>query len=361
MTEQKRMLSLGNAIREGLTEAAVRDSSVLLMAEGIADPSAVYGTTADIGKHIDRKRIIEMPVSENGLCGVAVGAALVGKRPVISFHRVEFAMLAMEQIVNNAAKARYVSNGRHEVPLVIRLIVGRGWGQGPEHSQSMESVFSHFPGLKVIMPTYPRDGKGLMIAAVEDNNPVIMIEHRWCHYATGHVPAGYYTEPMDGPRAVHQGKDVTIVATSYMTLESVRAAQALEKLGYSATVFDLRVLRPLMLDRIFESVQLTGRLLTVDTGFRKFGVGAEVVSEVVANCFSALKTAPLRMGLPDHPTPSSRGLVPGFYPDSTTILRNVGRMLEIADGKIEGAVANLIAQRKGLPVDVPDPFFKGPF
>lgn len=361
MTEQKRMLSLGNAIREGLTEVAVRDSSVLLMAEGIADPSSVYGTTADIGKHIDRKRIIEMPVSENGLCGVAVGAALMGKRPVISFHRVEFAMLAMEQIINNAAKAHYVSNGQHKVPLVIRMVVGRGWGQGPEHSQSMESVFSHFPGLKVIMPTYPRDGKGLMIAAVEDNNPVIMIEHRWCHFATGHVPAGYYTEPMDGPRAVHQGKDVTIVATSYMTLESVRAARALEKLGYSATVFDLRVLRPLMLDRIFESVQQTGRLLTVDTGFRKFGVGAEVVSEVVANCFSALKTAPLRMGLPDHPTPSSRGLVPGFYPDSTTILRSIGRMLEIADAKIEGAIADLIAQRKGLPVDVPDPFFKGPF
>jgi len=355
------MLSLSAAIKEGLTEIAVRDPSVLLMAEGIADPSAVYGTTADIGKHIDLKRIIEMPVSENGLCGVAIGAALMGKRPVISLHRAEFALLAMEQIVNNAAKAHYISNGRHKVPLVIRMIVGRGWGQGPEHSQSMEAVFSHFPGLKVVMPTYPHDGKGLMIAAVEDNNPVLVIEHRWCHYVMGHVPEGYYTEPMDGPRVVHQGKDVTIVATSYMTLEAVRAAEALEKLGYSATVFDLRVLRPLMLDRIFESVQQTGRLLTVDTGFRKFGVGAEVVSEVVTNCFSALKIAPLRMGLPDHPTPSSRGLVPDFYPDSTSILRNVGRMLGIAEAMIEAGVAEFALQRKGLPVDVPDPFFKGPF
>lgn len=355
------MLSLGDAIREGLTEIAVRDSSVLLMAEGITDPSSVYGTTAGIGKHIDPKRIIEMPISENGLCGVAVGAAMMGKRPVISFHRVEFGLLAMEQIVNNAAKAHYISNGRHKVPLVIRMVVGRGWGQGPEHSQSMEAVFSHFPGLKVVMPTYPRDGKGLVIAAVEDDNPVIMIEHRWCHYVMGHVPEGYYTEPMDGPRAVHRGKDVTIVATSYMTLEAVRAAEALEKLGYSATVFDLRVLRPLMLDRIFESVQQTGRLLTVDTGFRKFGIGAEVVSEVVANCFSVLRAAPLRMGLPDHPTPSSRGFVPGFYPDSTSILRGVGRMLEIAAANIEDAVGELIAERKGLPVDVPDPFFKGPF
>ena len=361
MTPQTRTLSLGDAIREGLTEIAIRDASVLIMAEGVDDPSSVYGTTAGIGKHIDARRIIEMPVAENGLCGVAVGAAMMGKRPVISFHRVEFALLAMEQIINNAAKAHYISNGRHTVPLVIRLVVGRGWGQGPEHSQSMEAVFSHFPGLKVVMPTYPRDGKGLMIAAVEDNNPVIMIEHRWCHYATGHVPEGYYVEPMDGPRAVHQGKDITIVATSYMTLEAVRAAEALEKLGYSATVFDLRVLRPLMLDRIFESVQQTGRLLTVDTGFRKFGIGAEVVSEVVANCFSALKAAPLRMGLPDHPTPSSRGLVPGIYPDSAAMLRNIGRLLEISEAKIAGAIAELVAQRKGLPIDVPDPFFKGPF
>ncbi len=361
MTEKKRMLSLGAAIKEGLTEIAVRDQSVILMAEGVADPSAVFGTTADIGKHIDPKRIIEMPVSENGLCGVAIGAALMGKRPVISFHRAEFALLAMEQIVNNAAKAHYISNGRHKVPLVIRMIVGRGWGQGPAHSQSMEAVFSHFPGLKVVMPTYPHDGKGLMIAAVEDDNPVLIIEHRWCHYVMGEVPEGYYTEPIDGPRAVHHGKDVTIVATSYMTLEAVRAADALEKLGYSATVFDLRVLRPLTLDRIFESVRQTGRLLTIDTGFRKFGIGAEVVSEVVTTCFSALKTAPLRMGLPDHPTPSSRGFIPGYYPDSMSMLRNLGQMLGIDEARIQSAVADLVAQRKGLPIDVPDPFFKGPF
>lgn len=361
MTEQKRTLNLGDAIREGLTEAAVRDPSVLIMAEGVADPSSVYGTTAGINKRIGAERIIEMPVSENGLTGVAIGAALMGKRPVISFHRVEFALLAMEQIINNAAKAHYISNGRHKVPLVIRMVVGRGWGQGPEHSQSMEAVFSYFPGLKVVMPTYPRDGKGLVIAAVEDDNPVIMIEHRWCHYVQGHVPEGYYTEPLDGPRAVHPGKDLTIVATSYMTLEAVRAAEALEKLGHSATVFDMRVLRPLMLDKVFESVRQSGRLLTVDTGFRKFGIGAEVVSEVIGNCFSALKAAPVRMGLPDHPTPSSRGFVQGIYPDATSILRNIGRMLSIADAKIEDAVAELIAQRKGLPIDVPDPFFKGPF
>ena len=361
MPEMNRTLNLGAAIREGLLEVAMRDSSVLLMAEGIADPSSVYGTTADIGKFIDPMRIIEMPVSENGLCGVAIGAALVGKRPVISFHRVEFALLAMEQIINNAAKSHYISNGRHKVPLVIRMIVGRGWGQGPEHSQSMEAVFSHFPGLKVVMPTYPGDGKGMIIAAVEDNNPVLMLEHRWCHYATGHVPVGYFTEPLDGPREICNGKDVTIVATSYMTLEAVRAAEALKKMGYSATVFDLRVLRPLKLTKIFESVHQTGRLLTVDTGFKKFGIGAEIVSEVTENCFISLKSAPVRLGLPDHPTPSSRGFIQGFYTDSMSILISVGTMLGIPADKIRYANAELFAQRQELPIDVPDPFFKGPF
>lgn len=356
-----RITSTGDAIRDGLTEVARKDSSVIFLAEGVSDPSSVYGTIAGLGKHIAPERIIEMPVAENALTGVAIGAAMMGKRPVLSFHRVEFALLAMEQIVNNAAKAHYISRGRHRVPIVIRLVIGRGWGQGPEHSQSLESMFALVPGLKVLMPTYPKDAKGMIISAVEDNNPVIVIEHRWCHYAQGQVPDGYYTEPLDGPRAIREGKDLTIVATSYMTLEAMRAAEQLEKLGVSATVFDLRVIRPLLLDKVFSSVAQTGRLMTVDTGFRKFGIGAEIVSEVVANCFDKLKTAPVRIGMPDHPTPSSRGLIPGIYPDAARIVREAGSELGLAQDKIENAVAELIAQRKGLPVDVPDPFFKGPF
>jgi pyruvate/2-oxoglutarate/acetoin dehydrogenase E1 component len=358
---ETRTLSTGDAIREGLTEVAKKDPSVIFLAEGVADPTAVFGTIKGLPEHIAPERIIEMPISENGLCGVAIGAAMMGKRPVISFHRVEFALLAMEQIVNNAAKAHYISRGRHRVPLVLRLVVGRGWGQGPEHSQSLETMFALVPGLKVLMPTYPKDAKGMIISAVEDDNPVIVIEHRWVHYVQGQVPAGYYTEPLDGPRAVHEGKDLTIVSTSYMTLEAVRAAEQLEKIGVSATVFDLRVVRPLILDRVIASVAKTGRLMTVDTGFRKFGVGAEIVSEVVSNCFDKLKAPPVRIGLPDHPTPSSRGLIPGIYPDAARIVREAGAELGISSDKVENAVKELEAKRKDLPVDVPDPFFKGPF
>ena len=356
-----RTTNTGDAIREGLTEIAIRNPSVIFLAEGVADPSSVYGTIAGLSKHIGPERIIEMPVAENALTGVAIGAAMMGKRPVISFHRVEFALLAMEQIVNNAAKAHYISRGRHRIPLVIRMVVGRGWGQGPEHSQSLETMFALIPGLKVLMPTYPRDAKGMIISAVEDDNPVMVIEHRWCHYVQGQVPSGYYTEPLDGPRVLREGKDLTIVSTSYMTLEAMRAAEQLDKIGCSATVLDMRVIRPLILDRVFASVAQTGRLMTVDTGYRKFGIGAEIVAEVVANCFGKLKAAPLRIGLPDHPTPSSRGLVPGIYPDAARIVREAGAELGIAPSKVENAVAELIAQREGLPVDVPDPFFKGPF
>ena len=355
-----RIISYADAVREALTECGTRDRNVLFMAEGIADPSSVYGTTKGLATHCP-DQLVEMPLSENALVGVAVGAALSGKRPVISFHRVEFALLAVEQIVNNAAKAHYISRGRHRVPLVIRLVIGRGWGQGPEHSQSLESVFAHFPGLKVIMPTFPRDAKGMLIAAIRDDNPVIVIEHRWCHYTTGAAPEGDMAEALDGPRVVRHGRDVTIVGTSYSTLEALRAADALAALGVEVEVIDLRVVRPLVPEVILDSVKRTGCLVTVDTGWWRYGIGAEIVAEVATHCFGALKAAPLRLGMPEHPTPSSRGMIPGVYPDAIGIVEAVGRQLNISAEAIARVGATLTEARGGLPPDVPDPFFKGPF
>lgn len=357
----ERTISYAEAVREALIESALRDPTVIFLAEGIADPSAIYGTTKGIAERCGAHRVIEMPIAENALTGVAVGAALAGKRPVMSFQRVEFALLAMEQLVNNAAKTRYISGGRHRVPLVVRLVVGRGWGQGPEHSQSLEAMFAYFPGLKVVMPAFPHDAKGLLAGAIVDDNPVIVIEHRWCHYATGPVPEGYYATPLDGPRLVRDGEDVTIVATSYMTLEAVRAADALAAVGCGAAVVDVRVLRPLDLSAVFASVERTGRLLTVDTGWWRYGVGGEIVAEVAAHRFSALRAAPVRLGVPEHPVPSSRGLLPGVYPDAERIVRQAGAMAGLPVERIEDAAQAIIKARKDLPIDVPDPFFKGPF
>ena len=358
---EQRITTYGEAVREALCEAIARDDSVFLLGQGADDPSSVWGTTKGMVDRFGADKVIEMPVAENGAIGIAIGAAMNRQRPVISLHRVEFCLLAIEQIVNNAAKSHYVSNGYHKVPIVIRMVIGRGWGQGPEHSQSLEPIFAHFPGLKVVMPTMADDAKGMLIAAIEDDNPVIFIEHRWLHNSSGHVPEGYHRQALDGPRVLRSGTDITIVATSYMTLEALRAAEALEEIGCSAGVIDLRVIRPLNLDLVYEAVNASGHLVTVDTGWRAFGIGAEIVSCIVGECFGALKSAPVRLGLPDHPTPSSRGFVPGFYPDAGSIVATVGEMLRIGPDKLAQLAQSLEAKRDGLPIDVPDPFFKGPF
>lgn len=356
-----RSVTFADAIREGITEAARRDSSVFLMAEGVDDPSSIFGTIKGIAKEIGPDRSVEMPIAENALIGVGIGAALSGRRPVISLQRVEFALLALEQLFNNAAKSHYVSNGQHKVPIVVRLIIGRGWGQGPEHSQSLETIFSYIPGLKVVMPAFPRDAKGLIASAIADDNPVVFIEHRWCHYATGEVPDGYYREDLTGSRLHNDGDDITIVASSYMTLEALRAAEALNEIGCAAAVIDLRVLRPLNMAPIIASVRKTGRLLTVDTGWRTLGLGAEIVARISQDCFGQLKTAPRRIGLPDHPIPSSRGLVANVYPSAETILAEAGAMIGIDTARLAAVRAELAAKRSKVPIDVPDPFFKGPF
>jgi pyruvate dehydrogenase E1 component beta subunit len=357
----ERVITLADAIREGITESFAKDDSTFLFAQGVSDPSSMWGTLKGIGNKFGEDRVIEMPIAENGAVGIAIGAAIAGQRPIISFHRVEFALLAFEQIVNNAAKTSYISNGQHKVPLVIRMVIGRGWGQGPEHSQSLEPLFAYFPGLKVVMPAFAADAKGMLIAAIEDDNPVIFIEHRFLHYSTGHVPEGYYKNALDGPRVVREGKDVSIVATSHGVLEAMRATDVLHKIGCSAEVIDMRVLRPLNVAPIVASVRKTGRLVTVDTGFVRFGVGAEIIASVLTDAFNALTAAPVRLGLPDHPTPSSRGLIPGFYPDSQRIVREVGKMLALDQAKVDSALKELDIQRKDLQIDQPDPFFKGPF
>lgn len=356
-----KFISTGTAIRDGIAEAGKHNKHVILFAEGLDDPSAVYGTTKDLVEIYGKDRMVEMPISENGLCGVAIGAAMMGKRPVISFHRVEFALLALEQIFNNAAKSHYISNGQHKVPLVIRAIIGRGWGQGPEHSQSLEALFSYMPGLKVLMPTFPNDAKGMIISAIEDENPVIVLEHRWCHYITGEVEDGYIKSDLIHPARIKSGKDFTVVASSFMVIEAIQACEQLQKFDISVDLFDLRVLRPLNLAKIMESVGKTGRLLTIDTGFKTLGLGAEIVSEVVAAKFKELKSAPIRLGLPDHPLPSSVGYLDGLYVDSIKIFQTIAKNLGLNQSNVNEGVEALRISRLKVPLDIPDPSFKGPF
>jgi len=356
-----RVMSAASALREAMEIALERRPEVYVLGEGVADPKGIFGTMTGLVEKFGRDRIVEMPVAENGLTGVAIGSALVGRRPVMVHQRADFALLAIEQLFNNAAKTHYVTGGRHRVPLTVRLVLGRGWGQGPQHSQALEPIFAHVPGLKVVMPSTPGEFKGLLLAAIEDDNPVIMLEHRWLHYVTGAVPQGFYTTPLDAPRRVQDGDDVTIVASSYMVLEALRAADALAEIGIEAELFDLRVLRPLRLDDIVASVRRTGRLITVDTGWRTYNAGAEIVAHVTEHAFDALAAPPLRIGLPDHPTPSSRALAAAYYPGSLEILDAVTQVCGLDRARVVGARAKLEAQRGATPIDKPDPAFTGPF
>ncbi len=331
------------------------------MGEGATDPKGIFGTTVGLLQRFGPKRILEMPVSENAWTGIGVGAAMRGQRPLMIHQRVEFALLAMEQLVNNAAKSHYVSGGRHKVPLVVRMVIGRGWGQGPMHSQSLEGLFAQVPGLKVVMPSTAGDAKGLLIAAIADENPVLVIEHRWVHYASGPVDPSYTPLALDGPRRRHAGRDATVVSTSYMSLEALQAARALRAHGCGVDLFDLRVLRPLRLDAIVASVRQTGRLLTVDTGHSEFGIGAEVSSQVCTHAWSSLKSAPVRLGLPSHPTPSSASLAEAYYPRSPHIATAIGTLVGLPLATIEACAGGLKKERDGLPLDIPHPSFKGPF
>lgn len=356
------ILSTASAIREGLLQAAELDKNVIFMAEGVKEPTGFFGTLLGFDKVLDSSRLIEMPIAENGLIGIAIGAAMNGKKVVISLQRVEFAMLALEQICNNAAKSHYVSNGSHSVPIVLCLVVGRGWGQGPEHSQSLESMFAMFPGLKVVMPVFPGTAKGLIIGAINDPNPVIVIEHRWCHYVQGRVRSEYYSLPLNGPQLLQEGRHCTIVASAYSVLEAIEAGQILRKYNIFAEVFDLSVLRPLNLSQINSSVKKTGHLITIDTGAKFLGIGSEIVAQVCSESFNDLKSPPIRLGLPDHPTPSSRALIDyQFYPNLLTILESVITQLKITGDLAQSIKTEALANRGLIKNDVPNPAFKGPF
>ena len=361
MTRNFKVMTGAEAIRDALICAQRKINNILLISEGISDPSSFYGTTKDLGLYFKKNQIIEMPLSESALAGVSIGASINGMRPILNFHRVEFALLAMEQIINNAAKASYISNGKHKVPFVLRLVVGRGWGQGPAHSQSLENIFSSIPGLKVVMPTFPNDTKGLLIAAIKDNNPVIIIEHRWCHYISEKVNKGFFLNNLStGPKKLSNGKDFTLVANSYSVIESIQAVKILKKYGINITLFDLRILRPLKVNKIVSSVKETGRLMTIDTGFKFLGIGAEISAQITEKCFTKLKSAPIRLGFPDHPTPSSRGYLNNVYINTEIICENIMSELKISN-KIKKKIKEEINKTKNKKIDIPNPLFKGPF
>jgi len=356
-----RDITYAQAIREGLDNAMDRDSSVIVIGEGVPDPKAIFNTTAGLREKYGAQRVFDMPLSENGVTGICIGAALSGMRPVMIHQRIDFALLAMDQLVNNAAKWHYMFNGKASVPLVVRVIVGRGWGQGPQHSQSLQAIFAQVPGLKVIMPTTAYDAKGMLIAAIEDNNPVMFIEHRWLHQIKDNVPEEYYRVPLDLAKVMHEGNTVTVAAFSYMAVESLLAAKALMScMGISIEVLDMRSVSPLDVASVLTSVQKTGRLIVADTAFYSGSIAGELISQVSEQAFRALKTNPVRVTSPNHPTPTSHFMVEDYYPTPQTIADAVVQMLKI-DKNSPNYLNMCEMLRRDGPHDTPNRGFTGPF
>lgn len=326
-----REITYCEAIREALQQAMEKDQDVFLMGEGVDDPRAIFGSTRGLQETFGKERVFDLPLSENGMTGVMIGAALAGMRPVMTHQRLDFALYAMDQIVNHAAKRCYASAGAQSVPITIRTIIGRGWGQGCQHSQNLQSLFAHIPGLKVVMPSTPYDVKGLLLSAIGDNNPVMFIEYRRLYDEVGEVPEAPYTVPIGKGIIRCVGKDVTLVANSYMVLESLRAKAILEKVGVAVEIVEPRTLKPMDETLILQSVQKTGRLVIADSGSRTCGVAAEIAALVAEKAFSSLKVPIRRVTLPDIPTPTSWVLEKAFYPGPQQIARAVCETMAIPE------------------------------
>ncbi|MEE8573844.1 MAG: alpha-ketoacid dehydrogenase subunit beta [Thermodesulfobacteriota bacterium] len=323
-----RGLCYSEALREAQAQLLSSDERVFIMGEGIDDPGGVFGSTTDLHKEFGDERVFDTPLAENGLTGIAMGAALAGLRPILVHMRIDFMPLTMDQIINHAAKWHYMFGGKVHVPLIIRSIVGRGWGSAAQHSQNLHALFAHVPGLRVVMPTTPYDAKGMLMAASADGNPVIFIEHRWLYGHMGHVPEEPYTVPIGKAIVRRAGSDVTIAAISHMAAEATKAAETLAEEGIEAELIDMRSMRPLDTDTVIESVKKTGRLIIADTGWKSCGIGAEITTRVVEEAFGALKAPVVRINTAEVPTPASSVLEDAYYPGASDVVTAAKKLVK---------------------------------
>lgn len=325
--EIDRVMQYPEAIREGLCQALNENDNVFLFGEGINDLPGLFGVTTNLFKQFGEERVFDVPLSENGLTGIAVGAAIAGMRPIFFHNRPDFLLLTMDQFVNHATKYNYMSGGQCPIPIVIWAAIGKGWGAAGQHSQSLQALFAHIPGCKVIMPTTPYDSKGLLLSAIEDNNPVVILEHRVLLNQKGHVPNNAYKIPIGKGIIRKEGTDVTIVANSLMVSESIKAARRLELEGISVEVIDLRSIKPWDELLVINSVMKTGRLLVADTDWYSFGVGAEIAATIAEKAFNYLKCGVMRVAYPDAPAPASVTLEEAYYPSESEIIAKIKKIL----------------------------------
>lgn len=327
VTEEGRVLAYVDALHEALALALDLDPKVFVLGQGVNDSPGMFGVTTDLHNTFGENRVFDTPLSEEGLTGICTGAALNGTRPVYLHNRPDFLLLAFNQLVSHAAKFHYIDNGQSNVPWVIWSAIGRGWGSGSQHSQAIQGLLLQIPGLKIIMPSTPYDAKGLMLAAIADNNPVLIFEHRWNMKSKGVVPEGIYHVPLGKGIYRRRGEDLTIVGTSHTLSLAIEAIDELGKEGITADVIDLRTLKPLDEEIIFESLKKTGKILVVDTGPAMGGVCAEIGCLVAEKGFNDLRGPVRRIGLQDSPIPAGYTLEQFYFPDKNSIAKVIREMV----------------------------------
>lgn len=316
-------ISYGDALNQGLRQAMELDDGVVVLGQLVDYAPGVFGSTSGLVERFGAARVRDFPVSESVMTAAAIGGALTGLRPVLVHHRLDFMLYSMDAIVNWMALWRFKSNKQSTLPIVIRAIVGRGWGQGPQHSKSLHAWFAHVPGIKVAMPATAYDAKGLLLESIFGQDPVIIIEHRSLFSLKDSVPEVPYRVRFGQAAIRRRGKSLTIAAIGALVPFALRVASRLEADGIDCEVLDLRTVAPLDMDAICSSVEKTGRLCVMDPAWQSFGVSAEIVSRVVERSMASLRAAPVRISHPDSHTPMSSALEAAYYPNEGTVIEKL--------------------------------------
>jgi len=354
--QENRMTDFAAQIRIGLDEALEHDPKLIVMGLGVTDPKGIFGTTLGLLQKYGQERVLETPTSENAVTGIGIGLAVTGHKTIMIHQRLDFFLLAIDQLVNSAAKWHYMYGGQQSVPITIRLITGRGWGQGPTHSQNLHSWFTHIPGLKVVMPAFAHEVKELLRLSIEDPNPVLFLEDRWCHVQTAKLTDLITPGSIQLGQAeiLVPGDSITVVAAGFAAVESLRAVSFLQGRGINPELINLRTLKPLDTATIFSSIKKTGRILVVDSGAEIASFASEVISQVSRNCFGSLKSAPQMICSPDVPEPTSHGVTEEFKFAAADIAKKITEMIE-SSIKVDWTVLN------NVPHDAPNSTYMGPF
>jgi pyruvate dehydrogenase E1 component beta subunit len=323
-----RELTYLGAFNEGLRQVMREDSDVFVAGEDVGVAGGVFGAYAGIADEFGERRAVDTPISEQAIVGLGIGAAVVGLRPVVDLMFMDFVLVAMDQIANQAAKLKYMFGGTAQLPLTIVTAGGAGLSAAAQHSQSLEAILGHIPGLKVVMPSTPYDMKGLTVSCLRDNNPTVLVIHKRMFGHKGGVPEEIYEVPLGVARVARPGSDVTIVSYSRMTDESLKAAELLSNDGVECEVIDLRTVSPLDIDTVVQSVMKTSRVIVVHEAVRFGGLGAEIAAQIQELAFDHLDASVGRVGAPYSPVPFSPALESCYVPDAEQIMLAVRKTIE---------------------------------